>query len=339
MTIRKEAFGELPDGQKVTEYILTNSRGTEARILDYGCILRSLTVLGIDVVLGFDTLAEYVADGSHFGAVVGRVANRISEGRFHLDHTEYQLALNDGLNHLHGGIKGFDRYVWEAFADGEQLVLSRTSPEGEEGYPGTLQVQVTYELTEQNALRITYEAVSDADTLLNLTNHAYFNLNGQGSGTATGHVLQIHANEVTENDFCCVPTGRFLLVEGTPFDFRNPCRIGQRIEDEHPQIEYGKGYDINFVLDGKGSFARAATAIGDRTGLSMAVYTDQPGMQLYTANHMDGIPGKGGAVYNARDAVCLETQGFPDAVNHPEFPSVVLQGGEPFRSVTEYRFG
>ena len=339
MAIRKEVFGVLPNGQDVTEYVLTNSRGTEARILDYGCILRSLTVLGIDVVLGFDTLEEYVKDDSHFGAVVGRVANRISEGMFYLNGNSYQQALNDGPNHLHGGVKGFDRYRWQAEIDDEALVLSRLSPEGEEGYPGELHVQVTYEMTEQNALRITYDASPEEDTILNLTNHAYFNLNGQGSGTAADHVLQIHANEFTENDVCSVPTGRIFLVEGTPFDFRNPARIRARIEDDHPQIRYGKGYDINFVLDGKGSFARAATMVGDHTGLSMAVYTDQPGMQLYTANYLNGVPGKGDRIYRSRDAVCLETQGFPDAVNHKNFPSVIVRGGAAYHSVTEYRFG
>ena len=339
MAIRQELFGTLPNGLDVTEYILTNDRGTEVRILDYGCILQSLTVLGIDVVLGFDTLAEYVADDSHFGAVVGRVANRISEGMFRLNGNSYQLAINAAPNHIHGGFRGFDRYRWDARIEGEALVLSRTSPEGEEGYPGELHVQVTYELTDQNILRITYDAVPEEDTILNLTSHGYFNLNGQGSGTAADHVLQIHANEFTENDVCSVPTGRISLVEGTPFDFRNPARISSRIEDEHPQIRYGKGYDINFVLDGKGTFARAATMVGDRTGLGMTVFTDRPGLQLYTANHLGERPGKGGAVYRSRDAVCLETQGFPDAVNHKNFPSVIVRGGETYHSVTEYRFG
>lgn len=327
MSITERQFGTRSDGAEVIEYTLKNSRGMEVSVLNYGCAIRAIRVFGMDVCLGYDSLEEYLQDDACLGAVPGRVANRIANGRFVLNGQQYQLACNDGRNHLHGGPHGFHRQIRNGKVDesGEALILSRVSPDGEEGYPGELRVTVCYELTEQNALRITFGARADRDTILNLTNHSYFNLNGHESGDVLGHILQIHADAVTETDDSLIPTGKLLPVSGSRFDFRNPRQIREE-------------YDDNFVLDGEG-FRRVATLAGNMTGLCMGVYTDQPGLQLYTAQGLSARKGKDGAAYQPCGAVCLETQCFPDAVNHEGFPSVILRADEEFQSVTEYRFG
>lgn len=335
--ITKKLFGITDEGTPVHEYRLTNSQGSMAAILDYGCVVRCLEVYGTDVCLGYDTLEEYLADGVFLGAVVGRYGNRIQEGRFRLNGKTYHLAVNDGPNHLHGGVRGFHRYVWDGEIRGDSLVLSRTSPDGEEGYPGTLHIRVTYRLTEDNALCIAYDAETEGDTVLNPTNHSYFNLNGAGSGTVLGHVLKLNSEAITENDENSLPNGRFLPVEGTPFDFRQPKTLGRDIRQENIQLRYGSGYDHNFVLKGQG-LAQAAVLKGDRSGIVMEVLTDRPGMQLYTGNFLTERQGKCGARYCPNDAVCLETQCFPNATEYAHFPSPILHRGEPFHSETVYRF-
>ncbi|MEG0780915.1 MAG: aldose epimerase family protein, partial [Oscillospiraceae bacterium] len=325
MSIEKRPFGKTMQGGSVDCFTLTNGRGMSAEILTYGGILRALSVpVGDtvrDVVLGFDRLADYEAQDKYLGAIVGRVANRIGGAGFTLDGTDYALAANSAPNCLHGGLCGFDRKVWHPAAGEEGLTLTCTSPAGEEGFPGALRVTVTYVLTEDNALTIAYLATTDAPTLVNLTNHSYFNL--AGGGTIDTHRVQIFAAAITENDATSVPTGRLLPVEGTPFDLRQPRVLGE-------------SYDHNFVLSAHRPGGLAASLWAD--GLRMDCTTTQPGLQLYTANYLAGERGKGGAIYAPRTAVCLETQGFPDAIHHPNFPTVVLRPGETYRETTTYRF-
>lgn len=340
MTITREHFGISAFGEHVSVFTLTNQNGAYARVLSYGCVLQSLAVPGrdgelVDVCLGFDSLEEYESKGGCFGAVCGRVANRMREGRFTIGTREYFVALNArGQHHIHGGVRGFNKRVWQAWAEGDTLYLHRLSPHGEEGYPGNLSVTVAYTLTDDNALHIRYHAETDADTVLNLTNHAYFNLNGHGSGSACGHRLQLNASAITQVDEGGMSNGQFLSVEGTPFDFRSAKTVGRDIDAVHPQLR--GGYDHNFVLDGVG--LRCVGTLCGENGLAMTVITDQPGVQLYTANNLAGLGGKGGAVYNGRDAVCLETQHYPNSPEHPHFPSVILKAGESFDSETIYRF-
>ena len=317
-------FGRTLEGQAVTAYRLQNSRGAADRA---GRL--------VDVVLGYDTVAEYQQNSGFLGAAIGRMANRVGKGRFALNGTEYALACNDGENHLHGGVKGFDKYLWQAEPQGEELLLTRLSPDGEEGYPGSLTVSVRYALTDDNQLAITYEADTDADTILNLTNHSYFNLNGEG--TVLNHELQVFANEFTENDGGCLPTGVLLAVKGTPFDFTQPKPIGRDLGADCEQLKRAGGYDHNFVLLGEGlkTEARLHSA---QTGITLTCFTTLPGMQVYSANFLDPRPGKGGGVIGYRDALCLETQVFPNAMACPHFPSPILRAGEHFCSRTVYAF-
>lgn len=331
--IKSRSFGLTSNGEEIIEYTLSNSCGNFVKIINYGCVIRCIDVFGVDVCLGFDTLAEYEADTSSFGAVVGRYANRIANAKFKLNGIEYRLAKNNGPNHLHGGLCGFSKRIWDAHVEGEKLILTRVSPDGEENYPGTLTVTVCYSFSDDNALSIHYHAETNQDTILNLTNHAYFNLNG--NGTALNHYLTIHADSITENDDHVLPTGKFILVEGTPFDFRNAKPVGKDIQADHIQLQYGKGYDHNFVLS---SDPIAAVLTGDQSGITMEVITDRPGVQLYTGNFLRGSTGKNGQIYNARNAVCLETQGFPNSMEHTHFPSPILRAGEIFESTTVYRF-
>lgn len=337
-------FGRTKDGRSVTAYRIENGRGASAVILDYGCVVQSLCVPDAqgdftDVVLGYDTVREYEENDGYMGAAVGRVANRIGRGVFELNGRTYRLACNDGENHLHGGIRGFDKVFWEAEATEDGLALTRLSPDGEEGYPGSLEVKITYSLTDGNALRIVYDAVSDADTLVNLTNHSYFNLNGGGS--TLGHTLRIFADAFTENDPSCLPTGRLLPVAGTPFDFREPKQIGRDIFWDNTQLWYGAGYDHNYVLpDGSGTAMLKAAAVlyGPETGIGMTVWTDRPGMQLYTGNHLTPRQGKNGSMIDRRGGLCLETQIWPNATAYPHFPSPILKAGERYHSETAYQF-
>ncbi|MDZ7374308.1 MAG: galactose mutarotase [candidate division KSB1 bacterium] len=349
MQVTRGIFGKMPDGRAVEFFDLVNPNGLKARIITYGAIVVSLEVpdregkLG-DIVLGYDKLEKYLADSPYFGAIVGRYGNRIAKGRFVLDGVEYQLATNDGPNHLHGGLKGFDKVVWEGSPlqeeDAVGVQLTYLSPDGEEGYPGNLRATVVYRLTSQNELRIDYEATTDKPTIVNLTHHSYFNLAGQGSGDILGHVLQINADCFTPVDPGLIPTGELRSVEGTPFDFRQPIAIGERIDWDDEQLRFGRGYDHNFVLNSSGgTLALAATVYEPTSGRVMEVWTTEPGLQFYSGNFLDGHHvGKGGKVYGHRSGFCLETQHFPDSPNKPHFPSVVLRPGEKYHQTTIYRF-
>lgn len=334
-------FGYTKEGTAVTAYRLENKRGAYAVILDYGCTVQELSVPNVqggltDVVLGYDTVLEYEKNDAYLGAAIGRVANRIGKSEFTLKGKSYKLAQNDGENHLHGGIKGFDKYIWEAHEDGSRLTLTRLSSDGEENYPGNLRVCISYELTEENELRITYDAETDADTVVNLTNHSYFNLSGKG--TALEHSLQIFADEFTENDAACLPTGKLLKTAGTPFDFSQPKSVGRDIGLDDTQLRNGNGYDHNFVLSDKAELKKAAVLFCPETGIRMTTFTTLPGMQLYSGNWLTQRRGKGGNTIDRRYAVCLETQVFPNALALPHFPSPILKKDEHYHTVTIYRF-
>lgn len=340
-------FGKLPDGGVAYIFTLANRNRLEARIANYGGRIVSLSVPDrngklADVVLGFDSLPEYLANGStYFGALIGRYANRIGGARFALDGVEYKLEKNDGENSLHGGSHGFDKRLWtpRLLPDGG-LELTYHSKDGEEGFPGNLNATVVYHLTDANEIRIDYHATTDKDTVVNLTNHSYFNLKGAGSGDILGHVLTLHASRFTPVDSGLIPTGELRSVAGTPFDFRTPVAIGARIAQNDEQLKRGKGYDHNFVLDKHGSGPQLAARVEEpESGRVLEVYTTEPGIQLYTGNFLDGtVRGKGGKAYPNRGAFCLETQHFPDSPNKPSFPSVVLHPGQHFEQTTIFRF-
>lgn len=330
------SFGSTSQGQPVCSYILENSKGTQAVLIDYGAALQSLCFRDrrgelIDLVQGFDSVEGYENQDAYIGATVGRVANRIGGASFSLGGREYKLFPNDGENHLHGGKKGFDKYVWQADTGEDFVRFSRHSPHGEEGYPGNLRVSVTYTLTDDDELRIAYEALSDADTPVSLTNHSYFNLNGGGS--VLDQQLMINAQSFLELGPGLIPTGRALSVEGTPFDFRTMKPIGRDIEAEDVQLRLGGGYDHNFILSGP----LAAQAYSQSSGICLQCFTDLPGMQLYTANFLGEFSGKGGRKMGPRQAFCLETQLFPDAMNHYAFPSALLHAGEKLSRETVYK--
>jgi len=347
--VRKEPFGKTADGTAVDLYTLQNKNGAEVKLPPFGGIVESLKVPDRagkfdDVVLGFDSLDGYLGTHPYFGALVGRYGNRIAKGRFTLNGVEYKLACNDGANTLHGGIKGFDKAVWAAreitVGGSPALELTYVSKDGEEGYPGNLTTTVTYSLSDKNELRIEYRATTDKDTVLNLTNHTYFNLAGQGQGDILSHVMMIRAGRFTPVDAGLIPTGELRGVEGTPLDFRTPTAIGARIEAKDEQMVRGKGYDHNFVLDGPaGSLSLAAKVTEPKSGRVMEVLTTQPGVQFYTGNFLDGtLRGKGGKAYAHRFGFCLETQHFPDSPNQSAFPSAVLKPGSEYRETTVYRF-
>lgn len=345
---QKGSFGKTPDGRNVEVYTLTNRRKAEARITNYGGALVSLKVPDragrfADVVLGFGDVGGYLAGNFYVGTVVGRYANRIANGRFTLNGVEYKLAVNNGPNHLHGGVRGFDKVLWTArplkVRNGSALELTYVSPDGEEGYPGTLSVRVVYTLTDSNELRIDYSATTDKDTVVNLTNHAYFNLAGEGSGDILGHRLTLYADRFLPTDSTAIPTGELRPVRGTPFDFTRPAAIGARIEADDEQIKFGAGYDHTFVVRGRaGTLRRAALAHEPTTGRTMEVWTTEPGVQLYTGNYLDTGAGKGGSPYGRRTGFCLETQHYPDSPNKPAFPSAVLRRGGRYRTTTVYKF-
>ncbi|CAL9441937.1 aldose epimerase family protein [Streptomyces sp. enrichment culture] len=345
----KELFGRLADGTKVYRWSLENG-GTRMKVLSYGGVVQSLEIPDrrgryANVSLGFDNLDDYVARSPHFGALIGRYGNRIAKGRFTLDGKEYQLSVNDGENSLHGGALGFDYRVWdvEPFTDGPDvgLVLHYTSVDGEMGYPGTLRATVTYTLTRRGDWRIDYEASTDKATVVNLTSHVYWNLAGEGSGTIEDHELSIAASRYTPTDAGLIPTGELAKVSGTPFDFRRAKPIGRDIRDAHPQLVTAKGFDHNWVLD-KGITDRPehiATLREHTSGRTLRIATDQPGLQFYSGNFLDGtLTGTGGSLYRQGDALCLETQHFPDSPNQPSFPSTVLRPGETYRTSTVHSF-
>lgn len=346
----KKPFGKTPDGQPVDLYVLTNKNGVEAAITNYGGAVVSLKVPDrngkfADVVLGYDSLDGYVNDKSYFGAIVGRYGNRIGHAQFSLDGKTYTLAKNNGENSLHGGIKGFNKAVWAAkelpAKNGQSLELTYPSKDGEEGFPGNLHVRVVYTLTDSNELKIEYSATTDKKTVVNLTNHTYFNLAGPGSGDILGHQLVIEADKFTPVDASLIPTGEFRDVQGTPLDFRKATAIGARIDQDDEQLKLGHGYDHNFVLRRAAGapISLAARVVEPNTGRVLEVWTTEPGVQFYTGNFLDGTArGKGGLTYARRSAFCLETQHFPDSPNQPKFPSVVLNPGEKYSTTTTYKF-
>jgi aldose 1-epimerase len=344
-SLERMDFGKTPDGTSVDLYVLTNGKMT-AKVMTYGAILTELQVpdrngkMG-DVVLGFDNLASYLAGHPYFGAMTGRVANRVAKGQFTLDGKEYKLAVNNGPNSLHGGLKAFDKKIWKAEdksgPGGSAVKLTYTSPDGEEGYPGNLAVSVTYSVTPDNELKIDYAATTDKATPVNLTNHSYFNLTGPGSGDILGHELTILADEFTPVDETLIPTGKLAPVKGTPLDFTSPTPIGSRFN----QLTGDPlGYDHNYVLRGDGKTpALGARVFDPGSGRVLEMFTTEPGVQFYTANFLDGtLKGKGGVVYNKHHAFCLEAQHFPDSINHSNFPSTVLRPGEKYTQTTIYKF-
>ena len=350
-TIVVEPFGTTPDGTAVEIFTMTNANGLEIKAITYGGIITSLKApdrdgrLG-DVVLGYDNLQGYIDASPYFGAIIGRYGNRIGGARFELDGQVHSLAANDGTNHLHGGIKGFDKVVWEGepfeSEGGVGVIFRYVSPDGEEGYPGTLRVQVTYTLTPSDELLVDYLATTDRATPVNLTQHSYFNLRDAGASDILDHHLMIAADGYTSVDATLIPTGQIAPVEGTPFDFTTPHTIGERISGPHPQLGFGGGYDHNWVLSGTPAegMTLAARVYEPVSGRTLEVLTTEPGIQFYSGNFLDGsITGKGEVVYQHRSGFCLETQHYPDSPNKPEFPSTILRPGEEYRSTTLFRFG
>ena len=352
--VRGNPFVTNPTGEQVELFSLKNSHGVELQVTDYGGIIRSLKTPDrkgklADIVLGYDDLGEYARNSPYFGAIVGRYANRIARGKFTLDGTTYTLAINNGINSLHGVLRGFDKVLWHGVAfhstEGEGVELEYTSHAGEEGYPGTLHAWVKYTLTPDDRLIVDYDATTDEATPVNLSQHTYWNLAGDASRDILGHILTINADAFTPVDSTLIPTGEITPVEGTPFDFRTPTAIGARIDQRrNKQIRFGNGYDHNFVLN-RGSAApdaliHAARVVEPRSGRSLDIYTTEPGIQFYSGNFLDGsITGKGGRIYRRRYGLALETQHYPDSPNHPNFPSTILRPGQEYRSHTIFQFG
>ena len=347
--VTRGRFGTLPDGTAVEVFTLANAGHVEVRAITFGGIITSIVTPDRDgapgdIVLGHETLAPYLDQTTYFGAIVGRHANRIAGARFALEGKEYRLAANEGANHLHGGARGFDKRLWDAALvrtpSGDGVAFSRTSPGGEEGYPGTLRVRVQYVLTGRNELQVDYDAETDAPTVANLTQHSYFNLACGRADDVLGHVLTLNADAYTPVHADQIPTGAIEPVDGTPFDFRAPAPIGQRIGERDLQLRHGGGYDHNWVLRrSEAGVAPAAAVVEPLSGRTLEVYTTEPGIQFYSGNQLDGsITGKGARRYGARAGLCLETQGFPDAPNQPAFPSTVLRPGQQLRARTIFRF-
>ena len=345
--IKREPFGKMPDGKAVERFTVTNANGVEMKAISYGGIITSLRVPDRngkldDIVLGFDSLEPYLTQPTFFGALIGRYGNRIGNAQFTLDGKTYKLAANNNGQSLHGGVKGFDKVLWAVEPIGNNgLAFTRTSPDGEEGYPGTLKVRVTYTLTDKNELVVEYHATTDKATPVNLTQHSYFNLAGQASGDILGHELMLNADRYTPVNDKLIPTGELAPVEGTPFDFRKPTAIGARINNAHPQLKAGSGYDHNWVLNRKGTGLETAARVREpKTGRTLEITTTEPGIQFYAGNFLDGkLTGKGGAVYRHRTGFCLETQHYPDSPNQPKFPSTTLKPGQEYRTRTVFTFG
>jgi len=345
--LSKNDFQKTVDGKETGLFLLTNANGVEVSVINYGGKIVSWLVPDrngkwVDVVLGKGSIDDYLNDQEpYFGAICGRTANRIANGKFFLDGCEYQLAVNNGPNNLHGGIKGFNSVVWDARQlDERTLELTYLSKDGEEGFPGNLHVTVVYHLTDDNALEISYEATTDKATIINLTNHSYFNLSGEGDSCINDHQLQINADYYLPTNDVAIPLGRPEEVEDTPFDFRSEHAIGERIEEEFTQLIYGNGYDHNFNLNrSEEGLVFCAKAVSPKTGIAMEVFTTEPGVQLYTGNYLDGsFAGKNGHRYPKRSAFCLETQHFPDSIHNFDFPTVILKPEEVFRSKTVFKF-
>lgn len=345
--VQKQEFGKTADQQSVDLYTLTNTRGMEARIMTYGGVVVSLKAPDRsgkleDVVLGYEKLDGYLTDKRFFGGLIGRYGNRIAKGKFSLNGQPYTLATNNGENHLHGGLKGFDKQLWQASEvkdpKGAGLKLTYLSKDGEAGYPGNLSVTVVYTLTNDNELKIEYSATTDKDTVVNLTNHSYFNL--AGKGTILNHEVMLNADRFTPTDKGAIPTGELRSVKGTPMDFTQPTAIGARINQQDEQLTFGTGYDHNWVLNSSGgTLALAARVTESGSGRVMEVWTTEPGIQFYTGNFLDGTAmGKGGQAYQQRSGFCLETQHFPDSPNKPSFPSTALKPGQKYATTTVYKF-
>jgi aldose 1-epimerase len=349
-TIEKQPFGKMPDGMPVDEYLLTNGNKMQVGIIPYGGIITRLSVPDregniANVVLGFDSMEDYLTKNPYFGTITGRYANRIGGAKFTLDGAQYKLAVNNGPNTLHGGVKGFDKQLWQAKevkgSDGVGLELTHVSPDGDEGYPGTLTVTVLYTLTEANELRIDYTATTDKPTVVNLTSHSYFNLAGNGVGSILDHKLALNADRFTPVDETLIPTGQLVEVAGTPFDFREAQVIGDRIRQADPQLVYGRGYDHNWVINrtDDSALTLAARLEDAKSGRVMEILTTEPGIQFYAGNFLDGtLVGSSGGMYRQGDGLCLETQHFPDSPNKPDFPSTVLRPGETYKTTTVHRF-
>jgi len=350
MKINQREFGRMPSGEIIPLYTLQNSHGHSISVTPFGAIITSIIVPDRegkpgDVVLGYDRLEDYLRENPYFGCVAGRYANRVAKGKFNIEGKEYILTINDGPNHLHGGTDGFDKKIWQTRTISEEefvgIELSCRSPDGEEGYPGNLEVTVRYTWNDRNELRVEYQATSDKITICNLTQHSYFNLRDAGRTPILDHLLMIDAETITPVNETLIPTGEYMQVASSPFDFRKPTAIGLNIGSDHPQIEFGKGYDHNFVLKGKAGELRPAAVLTDpASGRSLTVSTTEPGLQFYSGNFLDGrLKGKGGTVYGLRHGLCLETQHFPDSPNHNRFPSTLLKPGEIYSSTTVYTFG
>ena len=348
-TITKADFGKTSEGQAVEIYTLHNSKGAEARIMTYGGIVQSLSMPDkngkfADVVLGFDNLQGYIDKTPYFGALIGRYGNRIGGAKFTLEGNPYTLATNNGPNSLHGGLKGFDKVVWTAKSSvgirGPQLVLAYFSKDGEEGFPGNLEVTAIYTLTEDNELKLEFAATTDRPTVVNLTHHSYFNLAGQGNGDILGHIVYINSDKTTPVDSGLITTGEFKSVDGTPFDFRKPTAIGARINDPDTVLQYGPGYDHNWVVNKPlGQFGLQARVVEPTSGRVMEVWSDEPGLQFYAGNFLDGtLKGKGGVAYQIHTGFCMEPQHYPDSPNKANFPSVELKPGQTFHNTIVYKF-
>jgi aldose 1-epimerase len=343
--MQKKFFGKT-EKQNVYLYTLTNSHGMSLSVTNYGCAVQSLRILDKqgerrDVVLGFDHLKDYIKQKYYIGTVIGRCANRIKGAEFEMNGREHHLSVNEGQNHLHGGFRGFHDRIWEAEYEGEDRIIFRYfSPNGEEGYPGNLEARVSYELTADNAVEIQYYATTDADTIVNLTNHSYFNLEGHNCGTILDHNIQIFADAYTEIDESSTPTGIIAPVKSTPFDLKEPARIRERIRSSYKQMQYGSGYNHNYILKNNGQrICEAAMLMAPSSGISMVICTTAPGLQFYTGNYLKvDIAGKGGVPYTQYAGLCLETQGFPDAVHNAHFPSVILRKESTFTSKTQWIF-
>jgi len=344
----KNDFG-IVDGKQVYLFTIKNSKGMVAEITNYGGTLVSLKVIDNkgkfdDVVLGYDKLKDYLKYKNFFGATIGRFANRIEESSFELNGIHYILAANEGKNHLHGGTAGFDKVVWEEDLQRDEsdnsIEFSYFSKDGEEGYPGNLNIKVKYTVTEDNELKIEYYAMSDKDTIVNLTNHSYFNLLGQGSGDVLKHKVRINADKFTINDKYSIPTGEIADVNNTPMDFKELTYIGENIASNYEQIVFGSGFDHNFIINNSGKkLERAAEVYEEKSGRVMEVYTTKPGLQFYSGNFLNGLePGKGGATYIKRSGLCMETQYFPNSINHKNFSSPILKAGHKYEHSTIYKF-
>ena len=350
--VQKDQFGQTADGTPVDVITLRNGKGIEMKVITYGGIITSLKTpdrngVADDIVMGHDAVAGYEANSPYFGSLIGRVGNRIGNGTFTLDGKTYTLAKNNGPNHLHGGVKGWDKVVWKLNGDpfqdrtGVGVRLAYTSADGEEGYPGKVTAHVVYTLTPDNKLIVDYHATTDKPTIINLTQHSYFNLGGARTTDILGHEVMLNADRYTPVDATLIPTGELATVAGTPFDFRTPTAIGARINDKNTQLEYGKGYDHNWVLTRSGEGLQLAARVHEpTTGRTLEISTTEPGIQFYTGNFLDGtIKGKGGRVYPLRSGFCLETQHYPDSPNKPAFPSIELRPGGEYKSQTVFTFG